>query len=482
MVLQRHLPIPVWGTASAGSEVVVRFEKVELKTQVDADGNWRVSFPARSEGGPFELSILGDGKSIVFKDILVGEVWLCSGQSNMEWSLKRTAEGEREIPNANNPNIRLFHLKKKHDMYKSPFTQEQLESFTAGDFFYPAKWEKCSPETAAVFSGVGYFFGKTLQDSLQIPIGLIQNAVGGSPIQSWISEEAFASHPQLNYFVKFREGGNWLDLENINPWLKERALQNWADWVNQEKSGELPGHPFAPTYLFESAIQPLQDYPLRGVIWYQGESNATNPENYAALFELMVKNWRQTWQLDLPFYFIQLPKIGTRNLWPEFREAQEKCLAIQNTGMVVAIDGGHPTNVHPKEKEGISQRLANLALAKTYGKMLLAESPMLSTFEWQKKDRQIVLNFKQTYGGLKISRGEVPTGFLLQGYLEQGSLEAFIIPEKIRIENEKIILNYPENFLPVNVKYAWAPAPDNNIVNSENLPLAPFKILLGGRD
>ena len=482
MVLQRHLPIPVWGTAPAGSEVAVRLNEFEINALSDKDGKWEVTLAAMAEGGPYQMSISGNGETIVLKDILVGEVWLCSGQSNMEWPLKNCTEGELEIPNASQPAIRFFHLKKKHNTYSTPYTSEQLVEFTKGHFFYPANWEPCTPETAAEFSGVAYFFGKELSESLKVPIGLIQNAVGGSPAQSWASRSALASHPQLQSLVDFPGNKTWLDSEIIHPWLAERAKQNWGDLGNKGDA-PLPGHPFSPGYLFDFALQPLAPYAIRGAIWYQGESNATHPASYFAIMDMLLKSWRSLWeQGDFPFYFVQLPKIGNRNLWPEFREAQEKCLAIPNTGMAVAIDSGHPTDVHPKEKKVIGLRLARLALLKAYSKKIAAESPGLSSSEWRTDGKEVVLYFNNTYDGLTVKGQETPLGFTLQGYTENGSLETILKPEKIIIEGEKIKLFLPDGFLPVRVKYAWAPNPDNNVVNSAGLPLAPFNLMLNGNN
>lgn len=199
--------------------------------------------------------------------------------------------------------------------------------------------------------------------------------------------------------------------------------------------------------------------------------------------ELLIKSWRNLWaQGDFPFYFVQLPKIGNRSLWPVFRQAQEKGLAIPNTGMVVTIDEGHSTDVHPKEKEVIGQRLANLALAKTYGKNLVAESPRLFSYNWKKAAHRITIKLAPIGEGLKIKGGGVPKGIYLQGYLENGSMETVIAPEKISLEKNEIFLTYRAGFLPVMVKYAWASAPEHNLVNSVGLPVAPFKIELNGNN
>lgn len=482
MVLQRNMPIPVWGKASPDETLSLTLGDNQYQVKADFYGNWKTDLPAMKAGGPFELKIQSSNQTILIKDILIGEVWLCSGQSNMEWPLKKTAEAEREIPKANRPQIRLFHLKKKHDMYKAPFTPEQLKEFTAGHFFYPAKWETGTPETAAEFSGVGYFFGKELQDSLHIPIGLIQNAVGGSPAQSWISKEALASHPQLGSLVNMQSGKTWLDSDLIHPWTAVRAKQNWANW-EREESKPLPGHPFAPTYLYDFALKPLAPYAIRGVIWYQGESNASHPDNYYAMMETLIKSWRSLWgQGDFPFLFVQLPRIDTRNRWADFRATQEGCLAIPNTEMVVMIDEGMRKDVHPRRKEVVGQRMARLALAKTYGKGFLAQSPSFSHYQWTPGDQQILLHFKQVGEGLSTKDDGPIRGFRLQGFSQQGGEEVIIKPEIIASNKNSILLGVPDDFLLLKIKYAWAPFPENNVVNSVGLPLAPFKVEMQGFD
>lgn len=482
IVLQRNMPIPVWGTAIPDEVLTVAIGELQVQVQADFCGNWKVDLPTMKAGGPYVLKIQSSQDSILIKDILIGEVWLCSGQSNMEWPMKKTAEAEREIPQANYSQIRLFHLKKKHDMYKTPFTSEQLEEFTAGHFFYQAKWEKCRPETAADFSGVAYFFGKELYDSLHIPIGLIQNAVGGSPAQSWISRAALSNHPQLASLVDMSQGNTWLDSDLIHPWVAERAKQNWANW--QRIEGEsLPGHPFAPTYLYDFAVKPLAPYAIRGVIWYQGESNATHPELYFTMMKSLVESWRKLWsQNDFPFYFVQLPRIGTRNRWADFRAAQEDCLLIPNTEMVVMIDEGQRKDVHPRRKEVVGQRMARLALVKTYGKDFLAQSPGFSHFQWEPGDREIQLFFNNVGEGLLPKDDTRVKGFCLQGFSQNGGEEVIIKPEITAFNKNSISLLVPDDFLLLKVKYAWAPFPENNLVNSVGLPLAPFKVEVQGFD
>lgn len=478
MVLQRASPLPVWGTASPAATVEVTFNQYKRKTQADYFGNWEIQLPAMPAGGPYVLSITSDRSTVAIKDIYIGEVWICSGQSNMEWSLRQSSEGADAIPQADLPLIRLFHLKKKHDTYKTPYTTDQLAAFSAGQFFEKVQWTLCQPSTAANFSGVAYFFGKTLQDSLQVPIGLIQAAVGGSPAQSWISKAALASHPQTRHLVDGTQP--WLKSPIIHPWLAERAGQNWVNW-SHNGTATLPGHPFAPHYLFDAAITPLAPYAIRGAIWYQGESNATHPASYPVMMELLLQSWRSLWsQGDFPFYYVQLPRIGNRNLWPQFRAAQQASLIHRNTGMVVTLDLGHSSDVHPPEKAVVGQRLAHLALDKTYHRELPAESPMLLTHHWDPAERSITLQFKNVYKGLRTISGTSVRGLYLQGYIQQGSREVILSPDRVQVAHDKIFLTYPADFLPFMVKYAWAPYPENNLVNSSGLPMAPFKINLKG--
>jgi sialate O-acetylesterase len=478
MVLQRDMLIPVWGTANKNEILELSLNNISHQFKSDGEGRWSVTLPAMKAGGPFEITINSKDDMVKLKDVYIGEIWLCSGQSNMELKLNQCLDGETESKTTDHRRIRLFQYKKKHDTFKTPYTKEQLNEFNEGHFFYDPKWEVCSPEVVGEFSGVAYYFGLELYKSLNVPIGLIQVAVGGSPAQSWIDEDLIASHPQLKSLIENGNGKTWLDSDIIHPWLAERANENWANW-ERIKDTTLPGHPFAPGYLYKSAIVPLAPFAIRGAIWYQGESNATHPNSYKAMIEMLLSSWRGLWQqLDFPFYFVQLPKIGTRSLWPEFRYAQEQCLSIHNTGMIVSIDEGHPTDVHPKNKKVIGERLANLALLKTYGKNIPSESPCLNGYKWDKSDYRFVLNFDNAYEGLKTSDQRLPKGIFIQGYSNQGTHEDIITPENIIIENNSMYLSYPSDFLPVSIKYAWAPSPETNIINSSGLPLAPFKIEL----
>ena len=247
MVLQRNMPVPVWGKAKPSEEITVSIGSRKAKTATDINGHWKIHLAELKAGGPHELKIETKDEKIIIRDVMVGEVWLCSGQSNMEFPMKKSIDDAGNPAKGKNLPIRLFRMSKLHNMGGAPFTKELKEKMDSGIFFHQPFWQECNAETAADFSAVAYYFGQVLADSLQVPIGLIQNAVGGSPIQSWISKEAFLSHPQLRYFVEFEEGENWMDLANINPWLAQRAKQNMGIEYAEKETNASTGHPFAPT-------------------------------------------------------------------------------------------------------------------------------------------------------------------------------------------------------------------------------------------
>ena len=479
MVLQRRAPILVWGTATPGSSVNVYLDNLVAKSATDQAGNWRVTLPEMEAGGPFQLVIEGEGEKIWIKDILVGEVWLCSGQSNMQFPLERSTTAKEVLDKANSPQVRLFNMARAHDLGPGTLSPTEMIQIEKGEFLYTTPWQLCTPESVARFSAVAYHFGKKLADSLEVPIGLIHNAVGGSPIQAWMKKESLLSHPKFTHLAQ----KDWLEAPEHHPWVVKRVKENLAPWLDRGEQEKVMLHPFSPAYLFEVGIRPLAPFGIRGVIWYQGESNATHPSSYRSLFELMLKDWRSAWhQPALPFLFVQLPRIGNRSRWPEFRQEQQKCLEIEHTGMVVAIDEGHPTDVHPKEKKVIGERLGNLALASIYQYNHLAESPVLDTYRWLADVQTVELSFLNGDMALSLSYGTEIVGFYLHGYRKGGEVQTVIRPSQIKLSGSVITLTYPRDFLITAVSYAWAPFPQNNLVNNVGLPLAPFRIELTGNN
>ena len=480
MVLQRDIRLPVWGSAAPKEKIKVILNGHARQTTADGSGKWRLFLPAMNAGGPFNMRVVGT-QSIEISDVMIGEVWLCSGQSNMAMPLKQCAESAGAIEQSASDHIRIYRMEGQSNLGPGAFDESVIDEIVSGQFFNEAIWQKTSSETVADFSGVGYFFGKHLSDSLGITIGLIQNAVGGTPIQSWISRASLQLDEELNYFVSQEADQNWFGLSQINPWLIHRAKENLK--ITEIEGAKASGHPFAPGYMFRAGITPILSFGIRGVIWYQGESNATHPESYAPLFRLMVEDWRSHWaQNQFPFYFVQLPGIGTRSRWPEFRFAQEQCLSVPNTGMVVTTDLGDPMDVHPKRKAEIGYRLARMALAKSYGYEMIAEGPYLIAYNWDQMAKIITLQFSESSGKIMFLEGDEVTGLSLHGYHANGSKAIHLEASEVRKFDHEIVLNYPDSLLITTIKYNWVPMPVGNLVNEMGLPVRPFKIELVGNE
>ncbi|MCK4749666.1 MAG: hypothetical protein KAT15_21575, partial [Bacteroidales bacterium] len=343
MVLQRDEPILIYGKANAGERVTVYFAGNEISVNAAYDGSWHTKFNSMEAGGPFELSVTA-GRKITIRDILIGEVWLCSGQSNMAFLLKREKHGDDEIPKASHPDIRLFNFHAVAWPGGGEFTGEEMQKINKGEYFIQGPWRQCTPESAAEFSAIAYYFGKELHEKLGVPVGLIHNAVGGSNTESWIDRKTLEFHPDFTDMLE-----DWLHNEQVQDWCRMRAADNLQ---NSENPRQL--HPFAPSYLFSTGIKPLEKYPFRGVIWYQGESNAEKIIQHEVLFKTMVSDWRRYFKdPDMPFFYVQLSSLN-RETWPAFRDSQRRLMSqIPNTGMVVTSDIGNPTDVHPTNKKDV---------------------------------------------------------------------------------------------------------------------------------
>lgn len=479
MVLQRDLPIPVWGNANPGEEIMVLFNQSTTKVVANENGQWKVELPPMKAGGPYELIIKGKKEKVLFDDILIGEVWLASGQSNMRWFLEKAEGGKRDILTSENSNIRLYNMDKDLELKPDSirFSDEQLERLEKGDFFVKEGWKSCSPETVGKFSAIAYYFGKELHDSLNVPIGLIHNAQGGSQAEYWIDENKLGTHPQLSYIVDKKYGATWMERVGRNESSIRRISLNLSKWLDEGRVDLLVNHPLAPGYLFKTGIKPLAPYAIRGIIWYQGESNSWNPGAYSHLFRLLINSWRELWgQGDIPFYYLQLPGISSRRRLPEFREMQKEVLSLPNTGMAVIIEAGDPKTVHPVNKKIPAHRLALLALAKTYDYSVEYSGPVFQNFSLKKNVIRMKFNHADNLQG---RRGENIKGFTVQGYVN-GSKEVIRNIENIIVDKNEIILKFPEDVAVTKVKYGWAPYPECNLVNGVGLPASPFKIEIIG--
>lgn len=459
MVLQRNQPIPVYGTANSGDVVEISFNQQKKNAITDKYGKWKVTFPAMVHGGPYEMNILSKTKNIVLKNILLGDVWFCSGQSNMAFQLKESENGKEEIKKAiQNSNLRLLNFKAIKETDNAAWDPLSLEKTNQLEFF-SGNWTSCDSLTAKDFSAIAYYFGKNIAHEENVPVGLIQLAVGGSPIESWIDRYTLEHDDKVIDLLT-----NWRKSDFFMPWVRERADVNLKNATNTKQR-----HPYDPCYNFEAGVKNFTQFPIKGVIWYQGESNAHNIELYEHLMPLMVKSWRKAWGSNFPFYYVQLSGID-RPSWPAFRDAQNRIQKqIPNSGMAISMDYGDISNVHPLKKKEVADRLALLALRYTYGKSVTANGP--SPLKAVQKDNTIVVSFafaKQ----LATSDKKELIGFEL--VTDKGNH----IQSKATIIKNQVHINIPKGEKIRAVLYAWKPFTTANLVNESALPCSTFKLEL----
>ena len=455
MVLQRDTPLDIHGTANAGEKVTVSIAGQKLVAVANNRGEWSVRLRPLAVGTDYTLTVKAGKQKREFHRVAAGEVWLCSGQSNMAFRLDQAATGKRDIALANDPDLRLFDMKGRWETRDAAWPVSCLDSLNHLQYFAETSWKGTSPETAARFSAIAYYYGKMLRDSLKVPVGLICNAVGGSPAESWIDRNTLET--QFPAILK-----DWLHNDFIQGWVRGRAAKNLT-----HDTTHLGRHPYEPCYLYESGILPLQQYPIKGVIWYQGESNAHNMEAHEQLFHLLVDSWRANWQNpQLPFYFVQLSSLS-RPSWTWFRDSQLRLMkSIPNTGMAVSSDQGDSLNVHPTNKQPVGERLARWALHRTYGHAITPSGPV---FESVATDGEaLVVSF--AYGdGLRTSDGKSPSCF------EIAEEDGLYYPAQVTIEGNKVRLTCPKLKSPRYVRYAWQPFTRANLVNKDGLPASTFR-------
>jgi sialate O-acetylesterase len=417
MVLQQGIKNKVWGKADPGEQVAVTLGGQTHSTAAAADGTWHVFLdPVKEYGGPHTLTVKGKN-TVTFSDVLIGEVWVCAGQSNMQWSVNQSNDPDLEKAAAKFPNIRLISVPQVG-------TQEPQWNFNG-------KWQQCSPETVGNFSAVGYCFGRQLNQTLGVPVGLINNAWGGSAAEAWVKREKVAAHPTLKAIH--------------DRWVKMESAEKPDE--NQMKGNARPGN------IHSGVLTPSIGYGIKGAIWYQGESNAGRAYQYRELFPFMIKSWREEWGLgDFPFYWVQLADFKAERAepaesdWAELREAQTMTMkALPNTGEAVIIDIGEGKDIHPKNKQDVAKRLARWALAETYKVPgIAARSPLYKGMD--KQGSKIVLSFDNV--GTKA-----------------GDWRPFDVAEPIGFTIAE----------PVAVRYAWADNPVCNMYSAAGLPLTPFR-------
>jgi sialate O-acetylesterase len=369
--------------------------------------------------------------------------------------LNQSATGKRDIPQAANDQIRLYDMKARWRTDAVEWDASVLDSLNHLEYFTDATWTECTPETAGRFSAIAYYFGKMLQDSLQVPVGLICNAIGGSPAEAWVDRRTL----EYEFPAILRD---WTKNDFIQDWVRGRAA------LNVKKSNhKFQRHPYEPCYLYESGILPLQQYPIKGVLWYQGESNAHNKDAHEKLFKLLVQSWRKNWNNEqMPFYFVQLSSLN-RPSWPWFRDSQRRLMVETfNTGMAVCTDKGDSLDVHPIHKKEVGERLAYWALNKTYGHDVVPSGPLYKSVSFQKNVAIISFDYAK---GLKTSDGEELRTFEIAGEDQVFyPAKAVIVGETVKVWSDKVKE-------PKIVRYGWQPFTRANLVNEVELPASTFR-------
>ena len=460
MVLQCDQPAPIWGCGPPKTRVEVEFGDLRRSTISNASGEWRIDLPpmSRNVRGE-ELRVRAGSVSRSFGNVVVGEVWLCAGQSNMDFPLHRAVGGDAATRRVVEAGLRLCNRTGNPDGGRRRLSPKDLERITTDDYF-TGTWRMGDPNEAQAFSAVGAFFGLELRAVLDGPIGLIDVSVGGSSTEGWVPLHRLAENADLAPLAH-----DYLNTDLSHPFIRERTRFQLGNWIDAGQPDPAPRHFFEPGFLYAAAIDSLAPFGTRGVLWYQGESNAHRPRIADLLFRLLVDDWRRAWNRpDLPFHFVQLPGMD-RPTWPEMREVQAAWLDIPHTAMAVAIDVGDPTDVHPRDKQPVGERLARLARSRVYGHEVAARGPSLLSA--RSNGGQIELSFAHAEG-LRFADG-VGAGFEIAGQ------NGHFYPAVAQLEGTRVVVHAPEVGQPEWVRYAWSPFPACSLFNGAGLPAPPFR-------
>jgi sialate O-acetylesterase len=464
MVVQRDTPVHVWGYASPNESVTVAFRGETKKTDADALGRWSLYLGPGNAGGPFELVVQGTNR-ITLEDVLAGDVWIASGQSNMQfpmvgWSDSGVKNKVEEIAAAKYPRIRLL------DIHEASADSPQ------DDVVIRHPWSECTPASVGSFSAVGYFFARDLQKQEHIPIGVISVSWGGTPAEAWTSLDALSADASLMpVFARRAKLMDGLSTDVL------QAKKEQDEYESARAAGKQADPPpwrpdpasWKPAGIYNAMIAPLTPYAIKGVIWYQGESNSDSDSAYlySRLFNAMIEDWRKQWaQGDFPFLFVQIANWSRGDLWPEVRDAQRQALALKNTGMAVAIDIGDPENIHPTNKQDVGLRLSLAARTIAYGESIEYSGPL---FDQVTVDGDALrVRFDHAQSGLATRIGE------LKGFSVAGADEKYVAAQA-QIAGDSVLVSAASVKAPVYVRYGWAANPDCNLVNGAGLPASPFQ-------
>jgi sialate O-acetylesterase len=472
MVLQREKPVNVWGWDAPGRTVSVTFAGQSVSVVAAGDSSWMVTLSPVAAGGPYTLVVKGSSVHHC-ADVYVGEVWLASGQSNMEFRLDRSAEGEEVLTSAGDSLFRLCTVPRA--LSETP----QKDG--------AATWVRSGDGTTGRFSAVAYWFGRMLRDSLRIPVGIIHSSWGGTAAEGWMPREALEREPAFRSILERWEENlrtypeKMAEYQRRKPEIDAKWQKDSAEAVAVHRAPPArpappkgPGNRDTPTGQWNAMIHPWLSTTLRGFIWYQGEANATRATQYRTLFPALIQCWRDGWKdSTLPFYFVQLPNLE-RNLdlrkegWPDLRDAQLATLKVPHTGMAVTIDVGDPMDLHPRVKRPVGERLTRLALHHTYGwQRVVPSGPLFAGFRLE--GSRIRVSFTELGGGLRGRSGAELGGFLIAGD------DRVFRPARARIEGDEVVVWHEDMPRPVAVRYAWAENPDASLMNAAGLPASPFR-------
>jgi sialate O-acetylesterase len=464
MLIQQKMPVRIWGKAAPGEQISVDLNGSRAAATANTDGRWEAFLAPMDAGGPFEMTVQGTNRLVVH-DVLVGEVWVGSGQSNMELPMTRVNNADQEIAAADYSQIRLFTVKKK--ISAAPLDDVE------------GAWSLCTPASVKNFSAVGYFFSRYIHQQRHVAVGFVHTSWGGTPAQSWTTRQTLDSNPLLKIV-----NDDWMQVMAAYPAANEKYQKDLADYRAAAAAAKAEGKP-APTAprvpngpdgpnlpagLWNAMVAPITPYAIRGVLWYQGESNgdAKHAYPYRYLFRAMIEDWRREWaQGDFPFLFVQLANFQTNGNWPVLRESQTDALSLRNTGMAVIDDIGESKDIHPKNKQDVGKRLALAAQAIAYGEHIEYSGPMFR--ELTRESESLRVWFDHCGGGMQARGGGDVAGFEIAGS------DGKFVAAKASIDGASVVLSAESVKSPVKARYAWADDPAATLENREGLQASPFR-------
>lgn len=466
MIIQADMPVRIWGWGKPNEMVSIKIMDIAVTVKADENGKWQIKLPAVKSGLTFDIIVSSDEDKIVIKNAIAGDIWLCAGQSNMVFSLAATKDAGDYIPKANYPDIRLFSVER---CYSTTKVQD-----------VNGTWTICSPQTAGKFSAVAFHFARNIYSQTKRPIGIITCAWGGTPIQVWMSDESLTQFPAVYQ--------RWEQYKHDKPKMQKQYDSDMAKWREQCKYAKdhnkpllpEPRKPFEtrpeqqPSCLYNAMISPLSPLTFRGILWYQGESNTYNPQQYRDLFTEMTKNWRQLFDCgNLPFYYVQLPNYGKISFephdsaWARLRDSQFAALSLPDTAMAVTIDVGDPNDIHPQNKSEVGRRLSLIALNKIYNKNMPCSGPVYKGHYIENDKIRVFFDH--------IENGLIAKTTLDRQFSIAGNDKKFVWARAV-IDRNSVLVYSPQINHPKAVRYLWADSPLGcGLYNSAGLPAAPFK-------